>query len=562
MWIHLPALSAFIYLLLILYVVMQENSRGNRLLLFLLITSFSWPAFYYLQIITDSLPAMILISRVRLALIPLIPLSLFMLLLHLVGKEKIVPRWAWVLLWVIPLLLAVLSLTAHRHSLFQFDHRIAERYGMNFLDVSLGPLFWVYVGYNYLVSLLNLLLLLTWFWSATYWGRRQAVLLMVASMLPLVLDVADLLGHEPIPGFSVAPATLAFSGFLIVWAVIGYRLAQISPVARAVLLDILPTVVIVLDEMHRIVDVNKRACEILGRTREELNRVLPDALDLPWKNWLRPEWSPDAGSAGTWEVELGGRVRYFERSIHPLHHRRRLIGHLIYLDDVTVFREQSLALVEQKRIQEQGALLKDLHDGVGGIAAHIGLMAQLAMVDDGEDARQASLRGIMGLSQEMGVEVRRFISMLEQPDYGWNDWMLEIRTFCQTALDGLPLRLHLHIDAMQADQPMRLDVGLSVYRLIKECVTNVVKHAKADDMWVTIHIQDDVIVFEVRDNGVGFVGEPDRQGGLLNMRERVRKLGGSLETIRQNGVIQRARIPANQLWRSSGASTEKKVDNV
>ena len=96
---------------------------------------------------------------------------------------------------------------------------------------------------------------------------------------------------------------------------------------------------------------------------------------------------------------------------------------------------------------------------------------------------------------------------------------------------------------------MRSDVGLSVYRLIKECVTNVVKHAQADDVWVSVGLRGEELVVEVRDNGRGFQGEPQRQGGLMNMRERVRRLGGELETVREDGVTQRARIPAHQLWR-------------
>lgn len=551
MWIHLPVLSAFVYLLLILYVVTQENSKGNRLLLFLLITSFFWPALYYVEMVIDSMAAMIFIHRVRIAAIPLVPLSLFMLLLHLVGKERSVPRWGWGLLWFLPAGLAAFVLTTESHRWFLYDFGISERYGMNFLTASPGPVFWFYVSYNYVVSCLNFIMLLTWCRNASYWGRRQAVLLLIAGMGPLLLDLGRMIGIEPIPGFALAPATLGLSGSLIVWAVVGYRLAQASPVARAVLLDRLPSIVVVLDEMNRIVDVNRRTCETIGRSRQQLSRVLPESLDAPWRNWLRPEWVPNPEEGQQWKTELDGQIHYFERSVHPLCHRQRLIGHLIYLDDVTEYRQANLAMAEHERLQEQAALLKDLHDGVGGIAAHIGLLAQLALVEESDEARSVTLKGIMGLAQEMGVEVRRFISVLEQPDYGWNDWMLEIRTFCRTALDGLPIRLHFQIGADQAELPMRSDIGLSVYRLIKECVTNVVKHANANDVWVTVELQGEHLLVEVRDNGRGLAEQPKRQGGLLHMQERVRRMGGTLETISNGGVAQRVRIPVDRLWRQT-----------
>ena len=556
MRIHLPALSAIVYLLLIVYVAAQENSKGNRLLLFLLITSFFWPTLYYLEIIVDSLDTMIWISRVRIAAIPLVPFALFHMLVNLVGKEKSVPQWAWYGLWLAMLLLAVLSMTTAHHNLFMYDYRIELRYGRNFLVTSLGPAYWLYVIYNYTVSLCNFVLLVTWFREASYLGRRQAVLLMIASMGPLSLDIVRMLGIDLLPGVNLAPATLSLSGALIVWAVVGYRLAQASPVARAVLLDNLPSIVVVLDEMNRIVSVNRRAGEAMGRTRQELPGITPESLEAPWSNWLRPEWSPDPASGLRLEVKIGEEWRCFERSVHRLLHRRRFIGHMIYLDDVTTIHKASLAMAEHSRLQEQQMLLKDLHDGVGGIAAQIGLQAQLALVDEDEEKRQANVLGIMGLAQEMGVEVRRFISMLEQPDYGWNDWMLEIRTFCRTALNGLPIQLHFQIGDDQSNQSLRSDVGLSVYRMIKECVTNVIKHAQASDVWVTVELQQDHLVVEVRDNGKGFQGQPQRQGGLMNMRERVRKLGGKLNVISEGGVTQRTLIPAHRLWRQSGSDTD------
>lgn len=133
--------------------------------------------------------------------------------------------------------------------------------------------------------------------------------------------------------------------------------------------------------------------------------------------------------------------------------------------------------------------------------------------------------------------------------------MLEVRTFCQTALDGLPIQLHLQIDLNESGQPLRADIGLSVYRLIKECVTNVVKHSGAHDVWVTVELRVDHLFIEVRDNGCGFQGDPERTGGLQNMRERVRRMGGEMETTSTGGVSQRVSIPVHCLWRPVAEAT-------
>ncbi len=545
MWIQLLTLSALVYLVLIMYVALRPDSRVNRLLLLVLITSFLWPALYLAEVKAEALSTMVAITRIRIAIMPLVPVSLLLLLLHVTGQWRRVPRWGWLSLVPLVLIPAGLSLSNERYRLFRYDFEVVEVSGMYLLGFAQGAWYYVYSLAVYIVVASNLALLIYWFKEGSYWERRQAALLIVASVMPALFDLARLAGVEPVPGFSIAPAMMPISGLLIVLAIVGYRLTDVSPVARAALLDMVPSLVVVLDEAGRIVDVNRRACEALGRSAKELTGILPERLEAPWLDWLRPDWTQGGGEAAVleWEDAVLGAPRYFKRFVHPLSARERWVGHLIYLDDVTKLREAGLALAERERLREQAGLMKDLHDAVGGISAHVGLLAQSALVEDSEEQRQMTLRGIMGLAREMGVEVRRLISILEQPDFGWNDWMLEVRTFCRSALDGLPIRLHMEIESDSSSRIIRADIGLSVYRLIKECVTNVIKHATAADVWVTAKLVSDELYVEVRDNGVGFSADDQEKGGLLNIQARVRELGGRLETLNAQGVTHRIWIP-------------------
>jgi signal transduction histidine kinase len=551
-WIHVLLVAALIYFGLIVFVLARASGRGDAFLLFLLVTSFFWPTLYYGVLISDSLPVMIWITGVRFALIPLMPLSLMLLVLHITGKMPLVPRWGWGVLWGVPALLAAFCLTITSHRYLLYDFEVVHLYGVSVLTFKLGPVYYLYQGYIYTVSGIHLALQVYWYIQGSYSARRQCVLLLVASAIPLVFDVGRMLGLEPMPGFSIAPALLPISGVLIIWAITGYRLAQVSPVARTALLDLLPSIVVVLDEMQRIVDINQRGCRDIGLSKEEMIRTLPERLHLPWNLWLSPDWSPPeaVGTDGELEVVIGERSCFFARSVLPLSQGSRHMGHLIYLDDVTASREANRERAERERLQAQQWLLTDLHDGVGGIAAHIGLLAQMAQMADDPESQAQSLKGIMGLAQEMGAEVRRFMSVLEQADFGWNDWMLEIRRFCQTTLDGLPIRLELDIASSPSVRPMRADAGLSIYRLIKEGVTNAVKHADASAIRVTAKLGDEELFIEVRDNGRGFTGPVQEKRGLPNIRDRVRRLGGRAEIRTDQGVTHRIWVPVANMWRT------------
>ena len=79
-----------------------------------------------------------------------------------------------------------------------------------------------------------------------------------------------------------------------------------------------------------------------------------------------------------------------------------------------------------------------------------------------------------------------------------------------------------------------------VLRVIAEGVTNVVRHAQAQHVWIRFTQEDEVQAIEVRDDGTGFDpgAEASRQGhyGLIGLRERAHLLGGRLEITSAPGA--------------------------
>ena len=75
-------------------------------------------------------------------------------------------------------------------------------------------------------------------------------------------------------------------------------------------------------------------------------------------------------------------------------------------------------------------------------------------------------------------------------------------------------------------------MGTNVFRVLQECLHNIVKHSKARKVDVKLWAESGEIRLQVEDDGVGF--EPEKattaQGlGLASMNERIRLVRGSLE---------------------------------
>ena len=108
---------------------------------------------------------------------------------------------------------------------------------------------------------------------------------------------------------------------------------------------------------------------------------------------------------------------------------------------------------------------------------------------------------------------------------------------------GLPVGLV--IDGDPAALPAAVDV--SVYRIVQEALTNVLKHAGPARADVTIGCAREVVTIEVTDNGTGQHGNgsPGAGHGLAGMRERAAVLGGELAAGPRpgGGFTVRARLP-------------------
>jgi signal transduction histidine kinase len=88
-------------------------------------------------------------------------------------------------------------------------------------------------------------------------------------------------------------------------------------------------------------------------------------------------------------------------------------------------------------------------------------------------------------------------------------------------------------------------VRTCVYRLVQEALNNVSRHSGAKTAVVSVQQTEGSIVLAVKDDGSGFEAAKNRGLGLIGMEERVKQLGGRLETESQpgHGTLVRATLP-------------------
>jgi signal transduction histidine kinase len=219
-------------------------------------------------------------------------------------------------------------------------------------------------------------------------------------------------------------------------------------------------------------------------------------------------------------------------------------------------RRQTVALTERnaalQRLAEQAAtaervrIARELHDIV---AHHLSVVVlQAAGARASGTATEATLEKIENNGRQALAETRRLLGVLRedgqesgldpQPGVG------ELAALADTVrAAGLPVDLDIDVDA--AVLPAAVD--LSVYRIVQEALTNVLKHAGPAHAEVTIGCADEAVTIEVTDDGTRSSGQPPPAGGhgLAGMRERAAIFGGELQAGPRphGGFAVRARLP-------------------
>ncbi|KRR16630.1 histidine kinase [Bradyrhizobium lablabi] len=195
---------------------------------------------------------------------------------------------------------------------------------------------------------------------------------------------------------------------------------------------------------------------------------------------------------------------------------------------------------------ERQDMARELHDELGpllfGIRANT--VALLESIPSGEAELRGAAEGILQSVETLQQANRRILDRL-RPLY-IQELGLErsIQTLLQNAKAQAPdLKVTSEIDATLNEVDGLL--SQTVYRVIQEAVTNVLRHAKANAMHVATRITDREVIVEIFDDGIGFPVDRMFGRGLTGMLERVRALSGTLELLREAGrTCVRCRLPA------------------
>ena len=165
--------------------------------------------------------------------------------------------------------LALIATNHYHHLVFQSTHWYqTQTYHLIFR--SFGPWFWVHTVYCYILLVIGFVYLAKSLIDSPTPYRKQLTLLMIGGLTPWICNFLFIFDIWPLPYLDLTPFAFTVSGIAFMLGIVRYRLLDIVPVARNLVIHSLRDGVIVLDTSQRILDLNPAAADMLNRPPTEL----------------------------------------------------------------------------------------------------------------------------------------------------------------------------------------------------------------------------------------------------------------------------------------------------
>jgi signal transduction histidine kinase len=219
---------------------------------------------------------------------------------------------------------------------------------------------------------------------------------------------------------------------------------------------------------------------------------------------------------------------------------RELARHMASEMDVEKKLAEARMEIERQRTQFfRETMLRELHDGIGGITATVAMLAGSGKTG-GDDAYE--------IIEEMALEgnrnIRGLMDFLDTGAFHWRGMMEEMEDYVVKLAAAAGVAMEWRVEGQQDTRNLPDGMaGNSLRMVMMEAIHNLVRHSGAKSGAVVFSFGEKELEVVVRDDGKGFRGERQGGRGIANMRARMEEAGGMFAIHGAAGTLVRLTLP-------------------
>ena len=194
-------------------------------------------------------------------------------------------------------------------------------------------------------------------------------------------------------------------------------------------------------------------------------------------------------------------------------------------------RQYALRIEDHAALQERNRIAREIHDAVGHnlTALRIQLENALLFSRSDTDKTESHLEIAQQLAAKALAEIRQSVSTLRSDPLQGKSLVTVLEQLC---LDFQQQVTGEFIHNINVSVPITAEMSATVYRLVQEAMTNVVRHSRADQIKLQVKTESGYLWLVLDDNGIGFDPAKNTAGfGINSMRERTAAMGGQFQII-------------------------------
>jgi PAS domain S-box-containing protein len=397
----------------------------------------AWIFGYALEVTSTTLPTVLLLNTIMYPALQTVPVAWLFIVLIYTGREEYITRRTIPLFFLVPALVWIFVVTNPYHHLYYTGFYPQAYNGSVIWIYEHGPLFWIHIGYCYLLALVAIVLAASRIFVSTELYRRQMILLLCAASIPALFNVAYVFRLTPFPEYDLTPIAFLLTEILLAVGLLRYQLFSAVPVAYSLVFSTMKDGVIVANRQYRVIDLNPAAEEITGvSSHDAIGRTVAEVF--PGLSSLQDEVPGKRERRLELLIRVDGNPRFYDVLVTPMDRGGTgSAGYLYLFRDVSARKQAELALAEANR--KIGLLTSitrhDLTNKLMAVSSYLDLSRELATDPEQMEYLDREKEAIEAMNEQ--IEFTRDYEQLGTEIPAWQN------------VDAVVARMKAHIDKKQ-----------------------------------------------------------------------------------------------------------------